>query len=62
MSLDPLIVTAYASFGCAFAGFGLAFATKNHPRVGGTLMISGGVTFLLLAHYCYVAAFTPVFP
>ena len=61
-ALDPFIVTAYIFFGCMFAGFGLAFASKNHPKIGGLLMISGGVTFLLLANYCLIAAFTPVFP
>ena len=49
---DPLILTAYIFFACMFAGFGLAFASNNHPKIGGLLMVSGGVTFLLLANYC----------
>jgi VIT1/CCC1 family predicted Fe2+/Mn2+ transporter len=49
---DPLILTAYIFFACMFAGFGLALSSKNHPKIGGLLMISGGVTFLLLSNYC----------
>ena len=49
---DPLILTAYIFFACMFAGFGIALASKNHHKIGGLLMMSGGVSFMLLANYC----------
>lgn len=59
---DPFVITMCIFFGCMFTGFGLAFVSKSHPKIGGALMISGGILFLLLSAYCLNAAFTPVIP
>jgi hypothetical protein len=49
---DPFVLTLYIFSACILAGFGLTATSKNHPKIGGALMMSGGVAFLMLANYC----------